>query len=131
MAKKGQKLVTYSFEIKKKAIEMRLQGTTIKKVAEELGIVDIGRLKVWMRRYKQMGDFGLMDHRGKREQYSNEDRYIRRLEMENAILKKWLAITKAEVYQRSIGSSTSSVKALTSQSSVKKSASPEADSTPI
>ncbi len=131
MAKKGQKLVTYSFEIKKKAIEMRLQGTTIKKVAEELGIVDIGRLKVWMRRYKQMGDFGLMDHRGKREQYINEDRYIRRLEMENAILRKRLAFTKAEVYQRSRGSSTSSVKALTSQSSVKKSASPEADSTPM
>jgi transposase len=127
MAKKGQRYVTYSFELKKKAIEMRLQGMTKQKVAEELGIADIGRLKVWMRRYNQMGEFGLVDHRGKPEQYIDGNRYVRRLEMENAVLKKWLAITKAEVYQRSIGSSTSSVKALASQSSVMKSESPEVD----
>ena len=131
MAKKGQKFVTYSFETKKKAIELRLQGMTKQKVAEVLGIEDLGRLKAWMSRYKQFGDFGLMDHRGKRKEYIDEGRYVRRLEMENAILKKWLVITKAEVYQRSIGSSMSSVKALMSQSSVKKSESPEADITPM
>ncbi|WP_040953173.1 helix-turn-helix domain-containing protein [Gorillibacterium massiliense] len=120
MDKKGQKHGTYSFETKKKAIEMRLQGMTKQKVAEALGIEDIGRLKIWMRRFKQMGDYGLMDHRGKRKKYIDEDRYVKRLELENAVLKKWLAITKAEVYQRSIGLSTSSVKALTLQSSVKK-----------
>lgn len=112
MARKGQKFVAYSFETKKKAVEMRLQGMTKQKVAEVLGIVDIDRLKVWMRRYKQMGDYGLMDHRGKRKQYIDEDRYVKRLELENAVLKKWLAITKAEVYQRSIGLSMSSVKIL-------------------
>jgi len=131
MAKKGQKHVTYSFETKKKAIEMRLQGMTKHKVAEILEIEDIGRLKVWMRRFKQMGEFGLMDHRGKRKEYIDEDRYVKRLELENAVLKKWLAITKAEVYQRNIGSSTSSVKVLVSESSVKKSASPEADIMPL
>ncbi|WP_028551828.1 helix-turn-helix domain-containing protein, partial [Paenibacillus sp. UNC451MF] len=72
MAKKGQKLTTYSFEIRKKAIEMRLQGMTKAKVAEELGIADVGRLKVWMRRYKQMGEFGLLDTRGKRKGYVDE-----------------------------------------------------------
>jgi transposase len=127
MAIKGQKHETYSFETKKKAIEMRLQGMTKQAVAEELGIADVGRLKVWMRRYNQMGDFGLMDHRGKRMEYNDENRYVKRLEVENAVLKKWLAITKAEVYQRSIGSSTSSVKTLALKSSVKKLASPEAD----
>ncbi|WP_245583557.1 transposase [Paenibacillus assamensis] len=118
MAKKGQTFVSYSFETKKRAIEMRLRGMTKKKVAEELEIADIGRLKHWMRKNNHMGDFGPMDHRGKREQYMDESRYIKRLEMENAVLKKWLAITKAEVYQRSIGSSMSSVKALVLQSSV-------------
>nr|AYQ74688.1 helix-turn-helix domain-containing protein [Cohnella candidum] len=131
MAKKGQKFVTYSFETKKKAIEMRLQGMTKQKVAEVLGIEDITRLKVWMRRYKQMGEYGLMDHRGKRKEYVDEDRYVRRLEMENAVLKKWLAITKAEVYQRNIGSSMSSVKTLASLSSVRKSAFPAVDTTPM
>ena len=120
MAKKGQKFITYSFELKKKAIEMRLQGMVKQKVAEELGIEDIGRLKVWMSRYKKMGDFGLMDHRGRRKAYIDEDRYVRRLEMENAVLKKWLAITKTEVYQRSIGSSKNLDNATASQNSVKK-----------
>lgn len=120
MAKKGQKLVTYSFETKKKAIQMRLQGMTKQKVAEILGIVDVDRLKIWMRRYKQMGEFGLMDHRGRAKKYSDEDRYVKRLELENAVLKKWLAITKAEVYQRNIGSSKSSENISALQSFVKK-----------
>ncbi|MFC5652919.1 helix-turn-helix domain-containing protein [Paenibacillus solisilvae] len=131
MAKKGQKFVTYSFETKKKAVELRLQGMTKQKVAEELGIVDVDRLKVWMRRYRQMGDFGLTDNRGRRKQYTDENRYVKRLEMENAVLKKWLAITKVEVYQRSVGSLKSSEEILPLQSFAKKLASPEADSTPM
>jgi transposase len=43
MAKKDQKFKTYSFELKKKAVEMRLQGIPKAKVTEEL---DVGRLKV-------------------------------------------------------------------------------------
>lgn len=131
MAKKGQKFLSYSFDTKKKAIEMRLQGMTKQKVAEVLGIEDLGRLKVWMSRYKKMGEFGLMDHRGRRREYVDEDRYVRRLEMENAVLKKWLAITKAEVYQRSIGSSKSLDNVIASPSSVKKLEFHVADSTPI
>lgn len=48
----------------------------------------MGRLKVWMRRYNQMGEFGLTDTRGKRKEYIDENRYVKRLEMENAVLKK-------------------------------------------
>lgn len=98
MAKKGQKFEFYSFELKKKAIEMRLQGMTKQRVAEELGIADIGRLKVWMRQYRQQGDFGLMDQRGRRKQYVDQDRYVKRLELENDVLKKWLEITRQEVF---------------------------------
>ncbi|WP_240546247.1 helix-turn-helix domain-containing protein [Paenibacillus artemisiicola] len=131
MAKKERQYQTYSFETKKKAIELRLQGMTKQKVAEVLGIADVGRLKVWMRRYIQMGDFGLTDTRGKRKDYANENSYVRRLEMENAVLKKWLAITKAEVYQKSVGSSKSSESISPLQNFVKKSDYPEADSTPF
>ncbi len=42
---------------------MRLKGMTKAAVAKELGIKDIGRLKVWMRKYKQQGEFGLVDTR--------------------------------------------------------------------
>gem|GEM_PF-1445469 len=131
MGKKEQKYQTYSFETKKRAIELRLQGMTKQKVAEVLGIADVGRLKVWMRRFNQMGDFGLTDTRGKRKDYTNENSYVRRLEMENAVLKKWLAITKAEVYQRSVGSSKSSESILPLQNFVKKSDCPEVDSMPM
>lgn len=102
-AYKGQKFQRYTFELKKKAIEMRLQGMTKRKVAEELGISDISRLKVWMSQYKQKGEFGLLDHRGRRHQYVDQDRYIKRLELENDVLKKWLEITKGEVYRSNIG----------------------------
>ncbi|GIP27449.1 hypothetical protein J23TS9_25790 [Paenibacillus sp. J23TS9] len=44
---------------------MRLQGMTKKEVAEALGIADIGRLKVWMRKYRELGDSGLIDQRGR------------------------------------------------------------------
>jgi len=46
VARKGQKFKTYSFELKKKAVEMRLQGIPKAKIAEELGIQDVGRLKI-------------------------------------------------------------------------------------
>ncbi|ASA20728.1 helix-turn-helix domain-containing protein [Paenibacillus donghaensis] len=104
MSKKGQQYETYSEELKKKAIEMRLQGMTKAAVAEALGIKNIGRLKVWMRKYRQSGIFGFMDHRGRRQHYIDQERYIKRLEMENAVLKKWLDITKGEVYRRNIAS---------------------------
>lgn len=129
MARKGQKFETYSFELKKKAIELRHGGMTKQRVADELGIADIGRLKVWMRKYKEQGEYGLMEHRGRREQYKDQERYLKRLEMENAVLKKWLEITKKEVYQRSIDSSTNFVNDLASKNSVKKLESPEVDST--
>ncbi|GAB6988853.1 helix-turn-helix domain-containing protein [Paenibacillus pini] len=65
MAKKGQTFCSYSWDIKKKAVEMRLQGMTKKEVAVALEIADIGRLKVWMRKYREQGDIGLMDQRGR------------------------------------------------------------------
>jgi transposase len=104
MAKKGQEFQSYSFELKKQAIEMRLQGMTISKVAEELSIADIGRLSVWMRKYRELGEFGLMDNRGRPKQYIDQERYVKRLEMENDVLKKWLEIMKKEVYLSNIKS---------------------------
>jgi transposase len=96
MAKKGQTFKHYSFELKKAAVEMRLKGMTKKQVAEKLGIHDIDRLKVWKRRFKEVGDYGLLDHRGRREEYVDRDRYVKRLELENDVLKKWLGILKRE-----------------------------------
>ncbi|GAA0840926.1 hypothetical protein GCM10008915_37360 [Bifidobacterium pullorum subsp. gallinarum] len=42
---------------------MRLEGMTKKEVASALQISDIGRLKVWMRKYREFGEEGLVDRR--------------------------------------------------------------------
>lgn len=75
---------------------MRLQGIPKAKVAEELGIQDVGRLKVWMRKFREEGDFGLMERRGRRQEYKDQDRLVRRLKLENDVLKKWLEILARE-----------------------------------
>ncbi|MGE7823043.1 helix-turn-helix domain-containing protein [Paenibacillus sp. NPDC093718] len=72
MAKKGQIFHHYSFETKKKAVTMRLEGMTKKEVASALQISDIGRLKVWMRKYRELGEEGLVDRR-RRIVYSDPD----------------------------------------------------------
>ena len=71
---------------------MRLQGIPKAKIAEELGIQDVGRLKIWMRKYREQGDFGLMEHRGRRKEYKDLEREVKRLRLENDVLKKWLEI---------------------------------------
>lgn len=63
MAKKGQTFQYYSLETKKKAVAMRLDGMTKKEVASALEISDLGRLKIWMRKYRQFGEEGLVDRR--------------------------------------------------------------------
>lgn len=45
---------------------MRLDGMTKKEVASALQISDIGRLKVWMRIYREFGEEGLVDRRRRR-----------------------------------------------------------------
>ncbi|MET3211264.1 UNVERIFIED_CONTAM: DNA-binding transcriptional regulator YhcF (GntR family) [Paenibacillus sp. PvR008] len=45
-----------------------------------------------MRKYKELGEFGLMDQRGRRKEYIEQDRYIQKLKRENDMLKKGLEI---------------------------------------
>ncbi|WP_235439699.1 helix-turn-helix domain-containing protein [Paenibacillus sp. DMB20] len=46
---------------------MRLDGMTKKEVASALEISDLGRLKIWMRKYRQFGEEGLIDRRRRPE----------------------------------------------------------------
>jgi transposase len=92
MAKKGQKFQTYTFEMKLEAVKMKEAGYTNAQINEKLGIKDKDRLKVWWRKYKKDGEAGLIDSR----EYKDQDRYVRKLEMENAILKKYLEILNKE-----------------------------------
>lgn len=98
MAKMGQKFKTYTHELKVEAIRLHVeQGWSYRKIMEHLGIPDRHLLKVWMRKYKQLGEYGLMDQRGRREEYIDRDRFIQKLKRENTMLKKCLKIWMREV----------------------------------
>ncbi|MDN4602070.1 helix-turn-helix domain-containing protein [Paenibacillus sp. F6_3S_P_1C] len=101
MAIKGQKFNTYSEKIKKEAIRLHIvEGWTYRKINEHLGIHDPGRMKRWMRKYREQGEFGLMDQRGRRKEYMDQDRYVQNLKRENELLKKCLVTWKEEANKR-------------------------------
>lgn len=101
--KKRMKSNEYSFETKVEAIRLHLEeGWTYRRIMEKFGIADRHRLKVWMRKYKELGQFGLMDQRGRREEYVDKDRQVQKLKRENDMLKKCLEIWMQEMKQTNI-----------------------------
>ncbi|WP_229506178.1 helix-turn-helix domain-containing protein [Paenibacillus sp. 1001270B_150601_E10] len=107
MAIKGQKFKSYTEEDKKEAIRLHIEEKwTYRQITEHLKIHDRDRVKKWMRKYRELGEFGLLDQRGRREQYLDQDRHVKQLKRENEALKKCLKIWKQEV----LGASTTSSK---------------------
>lgn len=95
---KGQKFKEYSYETKLEAIRLHvIEGWTYRTIMERFGITDRHRLKVWMRKYRELGEFGLMDQQGRREEYIDQDRKVQRLKRENEMLKKCLEIWMQEM----------------------------------
>ena len=111
--KKGMK----HYPIATKLAAVRLyqeEGKSYKTITEQLGIVDPGRVKRWVRDYRRKGESAF--HRdpssykgGRPPKRENVEAYIVRLEMENDLLKKFHAeLRKLELAKRNIGSSTTS-----------------------
>lgn len=106
MAIKGQKFKSYSDEVKKEAIRLHVEEKwTYRQITEHLGIQDKDRVKKWVRKYRELGEFGLLDQRGRRKEYMDQERYVKQLKRENDVLKKCLKIWKQEVCKESIVSS--------------------------
>lgn len=40
-------------------------------------------MKSWLRKYREQGEFGRMDQRGRRKEYMDQDRYVQNLKREN------------------------------------------------
>jgi len=98
MAIKGQKFKSYSEEMKIEAIRLHVQEKwTYRQITEHFQIQDKDRVKSWMRKYRQLGEFGLLDQRWRRKEYIDQSRYVQKLERENEMLKKCLEIWKPEV----------------------------------
>ncbi|WP_091064137.1 helix-turn-helix domain-containing protein [Paenibacillus sp. NFR01] len=106
MAIKGQKFKTYTEEDKKEAIRLHVEEKwTYRQITEHLGIQDKNRVKKWMRKYREQGEFGLLDQRGRRENYIDQDKYILHLKRENDMLKKCLEIWMQEARKNATNSS--------------------------
>ncbi|MGW7163319.1 helix-turn-helix domain-containing protein [Paenibacillus taichungensis] len=101
MAIKGQKYKTYPEKMKKEAIRLHTaEEWTYRKINEHLGIHDPGRMKRWMRKHREQGEFGLMNQRGRMKEYLDQDRYVENLKRENELLKKCLVIWKEEAKKK-------------------------------
>lgn len=98
MSLKEQKYNSYSEEVKKEAIRLHVEEKwSYRQITEHFGIHDKDRVRKWMRKYKRLGEFGLLDQRGRREKYIDENRFVKQLKRENEALKKCLEIWKQEV----------------------------------
>ncbi|WP_152560634.1 hypothetical protein [Paenibacillus polymyxa] len=55
---------------------------------KKFGMADRHRLKEWMRKYKELGEFGLMDKRERLKEYIDKDRYAPEAETRKRRAKK-------------------------------------------
>jgi transposase len=93
MAEKGQKFKTYPLELKKEAIRFHVEEKwTYRQITDHFQIQDADRVKKWMQKYRKQGEFGLLDQRGRRNEYVDSDRQLQALKRENELLKKCLTI---------------------------------------
>jgi transposase len=110
--KKGMK--HYPVETKLEAVRLYYEeGLAQSEITKRLAIRDPGRVKKWLRQYRQDGAAAIRKKSrgpGKRPKREDKDAYIARLEMENALLKKFnTELRKKEIAKRNIGSSTNTV----------------------
>jgi len=101
--KKGMK--EYPLSVKVQAVRMFLEeGKTKAEIREILGLTE-GRVKVWVRRYRDEGEVGLQKKRGRpQKRVESVEAELSRLRMENELLKKFHAeLRKDELAKRNIG----------------------------
>ena len=65
MQKNTRKNINYSFDIKLKAVKMYLlEGIGSPTIAKELGLSCNKRVLLWVKRYNELGEYGLKERRG-------------------------------------------------------------------
>lgn len=104
--KKGMK--HYSREAKLEAMRLYYEeGWTQRQITKALGIRDPKRVKTWARMYRREGEAAFNKRVGRPPKAADEQAYIRQLEMENALLKKYhTELREKRLARRDIGSST-------------------------
>jgi len=111
--KKGMK--HFSKETKLLAVRLCLEaGKTHQQAAEELGLPRAELVEAWVRRYRREGQQGFDRTIGRpRKTPETQAAYVARLEMENALLKKYhTELRKILLARRDIGSSSTTEEAI-------------------
>jgi len=105
--KKGMK--KYPAETKLEAVRLFYEeGKTRAEITALLKVQDPQRVKVWLRQYRREGTAGFSKALGRpRKRAESVEEELKRLRMENDLLKKFQAeLRKEELAKRNIGSST-------------------------
>ncbi len=105
--KKGMK--HYPVGIKLEAVRLHLEeGKTYAEVGQMLAVADAQRIEVWVRQYRREGAAGLNKPKGRpRKRTESPEEELKRLRMENDLLKKFQTELRKDVLaKRNIGSST-------------------------
>lgn len=111
MIKQNKYRRTYSKDFKLNAVKMKLEeGYSNKTIVEVLGLPSSRMFRYWVSNYRKYGEAGLEEQRGKMSAGRPRKRpltlpeemqkRIRRLEMENEVLKKLLKLTGRDVLPR-------------------------------
>jgi transposase-like protein len=100
-------MVHYAVEVKKEAVRLVLEEhLTYEEVAEKLKIRKADRIEVWVAKYRREGEASLHKPIGRPPKAEAEQRELERLQMENALLKKFHSeLRKEQLAQRNIGRS--------------------------
>ena len=105
-------MLHYRVEIKQEAVRLvQEEHMTYAAVAARLEIRKAERIKVWVRMYRREGELSFYKPIGRPVKIENEEREVKRLRMENALLKKFhTELRKVRLAQRNIGRSTTTRK---------------------
>lgn len=104
----------YPEALKRDAIRLyKEEGLPAREIKDMLGIYDQNRISAWVRQYQQEGEAMFANKRslsGRRKTiHESPERYTRRLEIENEILKKVQSeLRENMLVKRNIGPSTTS-----------------------
>ena len=109
--KKGMK--HYSREVKVEAIRLYFEeGWTQRQIADKLGVSSRKRIEGWVSQYRREGTAAFTRPKGRPRKTEDREAYVARLEMENALLKKYhTELHEERLARRNIGSSTTTEEA--------------------
>ena len=105
-------MLHYQVETKQAAVRLVLEEhLTYAVVAARLEIRKPGRIKAWVRMYREEGEPSFHKPIGRPLKSASAEREVERLRMENALLKKFhTELRKVQLAQRNIGRSTTTRK---------------------